>query len=99
MSNDGTISVTYASLNSASSSIASSATTIEQHLDYIKKHVDRVAADWDGDAKEQYAVVQAQWNTSAENMHTTLLKISKAVEQAAEHYQSTDKQAAGRWGA
>ncbi len=94
---DGTISVTYAGLEAASADIAGSARHLESQLADIRRKADSASQYWSGSAQEAYHRTQTAWNQHAESLGRTLDAISKAVTQAAEHYQATDKKAASRW--
>jgi ESAT-6 family protein len=91
------ISVTYSGLTTAADGIGTSAQHIASHLEDVKQHVNRVVATWEGAAKEAYAPKQAEWNKHAAHLHETLLKVEKAVREAAEQYHHTDKRNADRW--
>jgi early secretory antigenic target protein ESAT-6 len=90
--------VNYATITNASSDVRSTAGRIKQQLDDIEASVKRVASTWEGEAQEGYQRKQREWDQTAADLHATLLKISAALQSAAENYQATEKSNASTWG-
>jgi 6 kDa early secretory antigenic target len=90
--------VNYATITNASTDVKSTAGRIKQQLDDLEAAVKRVASTWEGEAQEGYQRKQREWDTTAQDLHSTLLKISAALQSAAENYQATEKSNATTWG-
>lgn len=90
--------VNYATITNASTDVKSTAGRIKQQLDDLEAAVKRVANSWEGEAQEGYQRKQREWDTTAADLHATLLKISTALQNAAENYQATEKSNAQTWG-
>ncbi|MEV6425461.1 WXG100 family type VII secretion target [Streptomyces sp. NPDC051662] len=94
---DGTMIVTYASLEAAAGDIKKQADKLDQSLKAIQAKIKSVSELWEGEAREAYNVAQADWDRRATEIHTSLLKISSAVREAAPAYQSGDKRSAANF--
>ncbi len=92
--NDGTMLVTYAALDDAARAIRTQANRLDQSLEAIKTKISAVSELWAGDAREAYNTAQAQWDREAQAIHTSLLQISRAVQNAAPAYREGDRKAA-----
>ncbi|GHH16613.1 WXG100 family type VII secretion target [Streptomyces lanatus] len=90
--------VNYATITNASTDVKSTAGRIKQQLDDLEAAVKRVAQSWEGEAQEGYQRKQAEWDKTAADLHATLLKISTALQNAAENYQATEKSNSTTWG-
>jgi early secretory antigenic target protein ESAT-6 len=90
--------VNYATITNASTDVKSTAGRIKQQLDDLEAAVKRVAQSWEGEAQEGYQRKQREWDQTAADLHATLLKISTALQNAAENYQATEKSNASTWG-
>ncbi|WP_369172725.1 WXG100 family type VII secretion target [Streptomyces sp. R28] len=89
--------VNYATITNASTDVKSTAGRIKQQLDDIEAAVKRVASTWEGEAQEGYQRKQREWDQTAADLHATLLKISTALQSAAENYQATEKSNSATW--
>lgn len=92
--NDGTMLVTYAALDEAARTIKSQADRLDESLEAIQARISSVSALWAGDAREAYNTAQAEWDREARAIHTSLLQISRAVQEAAPAYRAGDRRAA-----
>ena len=90
--------VNYATITNASTDVKSTAGRIKQQLDDLEAAVKRVAATWEGEAQEGYQRKQREWDQTAQDLHSTLLKIATALQNAADNYQATEKSNASTWG-
>ena len=90
--------VNYATITNASTDVRSTAGRIKQQLEDLEAAVKRVASTWEGEAQEGYQRKQREWDQTAQDLHSTLLKISAALQSAAENYQATEKSNAATWG-
>jgi WXG100 family type VII secretion target len=92
--NDGTMLVTYAALDEAARTIKHQAEGLDESLRAIKTKIATISELWAGDARNAYNTAQSQWDNEARAIHTSLLQISRAVQEAAPAYQAGDKRAA-----
>ncbi|MGW0618274.1 WXG100 family type VII secretion target [Streptomyces sp. NPDC002765] len=90
--------VNYATITNASTDVRTTAGRIKQQLEDLEASVKRVAATWEGEAQEGYQRKQREWDQTAQDLHSTLLKIATALQNAADNYQATEKSNASTWG-
>lgn len=90
--------VNYATITNASTDVKTTAGRIKQQLDDLECAVKRVTRTWEGEAQEGYQRKQRDWDQTAQDLHSTLLKISTALQRAAENYHATEKSNASTWG-
>ncbi|ALV32968.1 WXG100 family type VII secretion target [Streptomyces sp. NPDC101209] len=90
--------VNYATITNASTDVRTTAGRIKQQLEDLEASVKRVAATWEGEAQEGYQRKQREWDQTAQDLHSTLLKIATALQNAADNYQATEKSNAATWG-
>lgn len=89
--------VNYATITNASTDVKATAGRIKQQLDDLEAAVKRVANSWEGEAQEGYQRKQREWDQTAADLHATLLKISTALQSAADNYQATEKSNSATW--
>ncbi|MFG2142476.1 WXG100 family type VII secretion target [Streptomyces sp. NPDC048650] len=94
----GQILVNFATIQQASQDVRGTANNIRQQLDDLEAGVKKIAASWEGAAQEGYQARQREWDQRAASLHSTLEAIAKALDQAAQNYQSTEHKNAGIWG-
>ncbi|MEU8673055.1 WXG100 family type VII secretion target [Streptomyces sp. NPDC048560] len=92
--NDGSMIVTYASLDAAAASIDRQGKQLDEDLAAIKRRVASVAELWQGEAKAAYDTAQQGWENDAKAIHNALVEISRKVREAAPAYRAGDKRAA-----
>ncbi|MEW1720768.1 WXG100 family type VII secretion target [Streptomyces sp. NPDC093109] len=97
MADDGTMIVTYSSLDQAAGSIRDQARKLGMTLDAIKAQIQSVADVWEGEAKQAYHQEQAKWDKDAAEIQANLAKIATAVDDASVAYRSGDKRAAANF--
>jgi early secretory antigenic target protein ESAT-6 len=90
--------VNFQTVSQASSDVRTTANNIKSQLDDLEAAVKRVANTWEGAAQEGYQNKQRQWDQTAEHLHQVLMKISTALQNSADNYQSTEKANANVWG-
>ncbi|QHC25167.1 WXG100 family type VII secretion target [Streptomyces sp. GS7] len=95
----GQILVNFATIQQASQDVRQTAGNIRQQLDDLESGVKKVAASWEGAAQEGYQARQREWDQRAAHLQQTLEAIAKALDTAAQNYQSTEHKNAGIWGA
>jgi WXG100 family type VII secretion target len=93
----GTMIVTYAKLDEAARHIKTQADRLDQSLEAIQAKIRTVSDLWEGEAREAYNTAQAEWDKEARAVHTALLQISRAVQDASPAYQGGDKRAAANF--
>lgn len=93
----GKILVNVQTIKQASSDVKSTAGNIRQQLDDLEAGVKKVAASWEGSAKEGYQQRQQEWDKRAASLYSTLISIAKALDTAADNYDSTERKNAGIW--
>ncbi|MFF9689833.1 MULTISPECIES: WXG100 family type VII secretion target [unclassified Streptomyces] len=91
--NDGTMVVTYASLEQAAGDIDRQSRQLQEDLASIKRMVASVSELWVGEAKSAYDAAQAGWDRDATGIQTALAEISRKVRDAGTAYQAGDKRA------
>jgi WXG100 family type VII secretion target len=97
MSGDGHILVSFSTISNAAEEVRSTAGRVQSQLDDLQAGVSRIAQSWEGKAQEGYQARQAEWNSSASDLHTVLTQIAAALDSAAQNYQSTENKNAGIW--
>ncbi|GCD34453.1 MULTISPECIES: WXG100 family type VII secretion target [Streptomyces] len=94
----GQILVNFATISQAASDVRGTANNIRTQLDDLESGVKKIAASWEGAAQEGYQARQREWDQRAASLHSTLEAIAKALDQAAQNYQSTESKNASIWG-
>ncbi|WP_327353060.1 WXG100 family type VII secretion target [Streptomyces sp. NBC_01304] len=89
--------VNYSTIINASQDVRSTAGKIKGQLDDIESAVKAVAATWEGEAQEGYQRKQKEWDTTAADLHQTLLKIATALQNSADAYKATETANANTW--
>ncbi|MEV8250203.1 WXG100 family type VII secretion target [Microbacterium sp. NPDC076768] len=79
--------------------IRSGSQGIRSELDRLESEVGKLRASWDGAAQQAYDQAQAKWNRSLSEMQQLLTQIAGKTEEISGQYVSTDRSAAGRFGA
>ncbi|MBC3844157.1 WXG100 family type VII secretion target [Streptacidiphilus sp. 4-A2] len=92
------IKVTFHSISDAASDVRTTAANVQAQLDELKAGVARVAQSWEGVAQQKYQARQAEWDSTAANLHEVLLQIAGALQNASDNYQATENKNAGIWG-
>ncbi|MFE6666946.1 WXG100 family type VII secretion target [Streptomyces sp. NPDC057697] len=90
---DGTMVVTYASLDLAAGAIDRQSKQLQEDLASIKRMIANVSELWVGEAKSAYDTAQQGWDNDARAIHTALSEISKKVHEAGTAYHAGDKRA------
>ncbi|MFH8475265.1 WXG100 family type VII secretion target [Streptomyces sp. NPDC018000] len=91
--NDGTMVVTYASLDLAAGAIDRQSKQLQEDLASIKRMIASVSELWVGEAKSAYDTAQRGWDADATGIHTALSEISRKVREAGTAYHAGDKRA------
>jgi WXG100 family type VII secretion target len=94
----GHIMVNFSTVSNAAQEVKATAGRIEAQLNDLKQGVQRIAQSWEGSAQEGYRARQAQWDSSAADLHQVLSQISSALENAAQNYTATENKNSAIWG-
>ncbi|PRH76429.1 WXG100 family type VII secretion target [Streptomyces solincola] len=95
MANEGTMVVTYSSLDEAASTIEKQAKRLDTSLELIQDKIRLISDTFEGEAKAASDRSHRQWDSEARAIYQSLTSIAKAVREAAPAYQAGDKKAAG----
>ena len=98
MSTPGHILVNFSTVSNAAEEVRSTASRVQAQLDDLKAGVSRIAQSWEGKAQEGYQARQAEWDSSATDLHSVLTQIAGALDNAAQNYQATENKNASIWG-
>ncbi|MFB6816967.1 WXG100 family type VII secretion target [Streptomyces sp. NPDC056347] len=91
--NDGTMVVTYASLDLAAGAIDRQSKQLKEDLASIKRMIVNVSELWAGEAKGAYDVAQKGWDNDATAIQSALSEISRKIHEAGASYHAGDKRA------
>ncbi|MCC9311397.1 WXG100 family type VII secretion target [Kitasatospora sp. RB6PN24] len=94
---DGSIKVTFGTIQDAGAQVRAAANTIQGQLDDLKTAVQRVANSWTGAAQQGYQQRQATWDAKATDLHTTLNQIATALDNAHQSYTQTEQTNTNVW--
>jgi 6 kDa early secretory antigenic target len=94
----GQILVNFQTISQAASDVRATANNIRSQLDELEAGVKKIAQSWEGSAQESYRAKQAEWDQRAASLHQTLQQIARALDTAAQNYQSTESKNASIWG-
>jgi early secretory antigenic target protein ESAT-6 len=94
----GSILVNFSTVSNAAEEVRSTASRVQAQLDELKAGVSRIAQSWEGKAQEGYRARQAEWDSSAADLHQVLTQIAGALDNAAQNYQATENKNAQIWG-
>ncbi len=91
--------VTFGQISQASADCNQVAATIQSDLDDLKKYLGPITSTWNGEAASNYQMLQARWNTAANDLNTVLHNISRALGVAHDNYTQAERVNASIWGA
>lgn len=92
------IKVTFGAIDNLAGAIDSQVKQIETQLEDLRQSINTLAQQWTGSTSESFQNVQRNWNTSADDLNSTLNRISLAVHAAHDAYQHTETQNQSVWG-
>ncbi|KIF79311.1 hypothetical protein QR77_30745 [Streptomyces sp. 150FB] len=94
---DGTMVVTYSSLEQAAGDIKKQAKALETSLSDIQAKIRSVSDLWAGESRTAYDAAQKQWDNEARAIHQALQQIANAVQTAGPAYHAGDKRGAANF--
>ncbi|GAB2613540.1 hypothetical protein Aab01nite_69780 [Paractinoplanes abujensis] len=97
MANDGVLLVNFEALRGAGGHIAKAVSALQQQLGDLERDSKRLVDSWDGEAQQAYYARQEAWRTAANDLTSILQNIKGAVDQSADDYVNTEKQATSRF--
>ncbi|MBL7260955.1 WXG100 family type VII secretion target [Paractinoplanes lichenicola] len=97
MANDGVLLVNFEALRGAGANIAKAVSSLQQQLGDLERDSKRLVDSWDGEAQQAYYARQEAWRTAANDLTSILQNIKGAVDQSADDYVNTEKQATSRF--
>ena len=92
------IRVTPEQLAAMSSRVGSSSASIEGELRSLTNLLAPLGSDWAGMAQQRFQGLWAEWQKSAEGLHTALTGISQLLNQAGTSYAEAERQIAASFG-
>jgi len=98
MAGDG-IKVTFGAIDNLASHIDGQVKAIETQIEDLRSSINKLAQTWTGATEESFRQVHTNWNTSADDLNSTLNRIALAVHQAHDSYLQTENKNASVWGA
>lgn len=96
MTNPGTISSNFGSVDDGAAAILANARQINTLLEDFHKYVtDFVTNNWDGAANDAFTEMQNLWHTSSQELAATLEKAATTVRSGNDELKATDTGLAG----
>jgi WXG100 family type VII secretion target len=90
------IAMSYEELDAATAEIAQRSGSMTSTLADLRSQLD--ALDWEGADKAAYEEAKAQWDSSFEKINDILEAVGRAVDNAKQRYEETERANAGRFG-
>lgn len=88
---DDTLVVNFGAMDHAGQSIQSALNTLNARLDEVTQLGRRLTMGWQGEAREAYAVRQANWERAGADLATTLREIKVALDESMRRYLETEQ--------
>jgi WXG100 family type VII secretion target len=92
-----TTAVNYDTVTQAAGDVRLTATQLSQKLEDLMADVNRVASNWEGDAKEAYRESQDRITRDQAAINQDLQRIAQLLDESVIGYQDTDKGNAARF--
>jgi len=71
---------------------------LAQRLDQMDGDLSKYVSQWEGGARESYAVAQRQWNQEITDLRELLEDVRRAVHESKENYLAGERKNAQSWG-
>ncbi|MBO3725480.1 WXG100 family type VII secretion target [Actinomyces bowdenii] len=91
--------VNYGSLASLSAAMTQASSASAADLEAMDAELRPTQSDWSGSAQQQYTISMAECQAALTDMHALIGKLGTHVSTSSDTYSSTDRQAAGYFGA
>lgn len=91
------IKVTFSGIQGARDSVVATAGRLNTQLEELKRYLAPMVAQWDGQAAEEYGVMQRKWDTAATELTAVLSQIGVALGAAHDGYYQVEQANAARW--
>ncbi|WP_165975259.1 WXG100 family type VII secretion target [Actinomadura rubrisoli] len=89
----------FAAFSEAERAFREALRQFESILNALEKELDRTLAQWDGDAKQAYAVAHARWDKAARDLHAELARLHKGIGRAHRNFRSASDTNVRMWSA
>jgi WXG100 family type VII secretion target len=96
---DGTIKVSFGSLEALAGDIGRQVGNIENSLTTLQSQISNIESLWIGASGSGFQMTKKQWETSAGHLRQVLAKIQTAVVQSSDGYRDTEDRNSRRWDA
>lgn len=97
MAGDGMLLVNFGALQNASADISKAISKLQHSLSQLERDGKRLTSTWGGDAQQAYHARQTKWQNASQDLQQILTNIKRAVDESAEDYLHTEKQATQRF--
>ena len=91
------IKVNFGALEGLAADIRSASQQIQSSLDALEADVNKLSANWDGEAQQSYRTAKSKWDGQINEMNQLLDGLSVKVTDAGSAYQSTETKNAARF--
>jgi WXG100 family type VII secretion target len=88
------IAIDFGRLTGTQEHIAQTVLSMNKTLASLKEYIRPLTASWTGEASSQYQALQAQWDTSAEDLNIVLGRISTTLSDVIEQMRAAERKIA-----
>jgi len=89
--------VTFSAIQQGRADVVASANNLNGQLGDLKAFLAPMVATWSGAAAENYNAKQRQWDEAAEALNEILAQIGRALGNAGDDFQATERSNASMW--
>ena len=86
--------VNHAALDQAAQDLSNAVRGVDARMNQLEDELRPLQSDWNGQAKDQYAISKQRWNTAIYEMLTLLGQTSTSVNQSNADYIAADQRGA-----
>jgi 6 kDa early secretory antigenic target len=86
--------VNHAALDQAAQDLSNAVRGVDARMNQLEDELRPLQSDWNGQAKDQYAISKQRWNTAIYEMLTLLGQTSTSVSQSNADYIAADQRGA-----
>jgi WXG100 family type VII secretion target len=94
---DGQLLVNFGALQQGVADINKAISNMQNQLDQLQRDAAPLVSTWAGAAQEAYQQRQSKWTAASQDLTQILQNIRGALQESAESYQTTEKQATQRF--